>query len=140
MRILCPNVCEYCNRISSTFFHLWIFYCAHVTMAPFYTNARVIKEQEDDDLLLLCLLLRKKNRKRKHRWWIHQIYQNRLQYGTFYHLIKELELDDDRFVKYFRLNKQQFKQVLLLVEPHLAKKNLTRQSISPKQMLAVCLR
>lgn len=99
-----------------------------------------IDQAEDDDMLLLCLLLHKKRMKRKHRWWIHDIYQHRSRYGVYHHLIKELELDNERFTQYFRLNREQFKQVLALVEPHLAKKTRARIPISEKQMLAVCLR
>lgn len=43
--------------------------------------------------------------KRKHRWWIRNIIRNRGTFGTYHHLVKELELSEEEFVCYFRLNK-----------------------------------
>ncbi|KAH3837059.1 hypothetical protein DPMN_110437 [Dreissena polymorpha] len=55
-------------------------------------------------------------------------------------ILKELELADEEFKGYFRLNKQQFGYFLSLVEEFISKKSVTRQTIGAKQRLAICLR
>jgi len=45
----------------------------------------------------------KKRTRRRHRYWVQDIYQKRKDYGAFYHLMLELELDDVNFKNYFRL-------------------------------------
>ena len=85
-------------------------------------------------------LRRQRQRKRKHRWWVHSILQRRQQYGTYHHLIAELELDSEKFHTYFRMSKDQFGSLLGKLEEQLSKHCLSREVICPKQRLAVCLR
>ena len=40
--------------------------------------------------------------------FMHPIFRKRKQFGSCYHLIKELNLDDPQFHNYFRMNKAQF--------------------------------
>ena len=58
----------------------------------------------------------------------------------YHHLANELHLIGEEFQCYFCLTKEQFEEVLVLVGPHLHKWNLTRESIGPKERLAICLR
>ena len=109
-----------------------------------FVYARVLQleleeEQDEDDLLLTVATLMKRKR-RRHRWWVHPIIQKRRQHGAYHHLVTELLLDEDRFHRYFRLTREQFAQVLYLVEPLIAKQSRTRESISPRERLAMCLR
>ena len=45
-------------------------------------------------------------RRRCHRYWVQEIYRKRQEYGAFYHMMLDLELDDINFKNYFRLNKR----------------------------------
>jgi len=99
-------------------------------------------EEEYQHFLLIGAALaraRKVRSKRRHRWWERAIITRRKTYGTYHHLVKELELLDEEFKAYFRLNKEQFGYVLSLIEEHLYKK-ATRDTIGAKQRLAICLR
>ncbi|KAL8600804.1 hypothetical protein ACOMHN_055999 [Nucella lapillus] len=82
----------------------------------------------------------KKRQKRRHRWWVHAILEKRRQYGTYHHLVQELQLDGEMFQQYFRLSQEQFSQVLFLIGDTLIKDNRIRDVISPRERLAVCLR
>ncbi|KAL8612112.1 hypothetical protein ACOMHN_013991 [Nucella lapillus] len=82
----------------------------------------------------------KKRQKRQHRWWVHAILEKRRQYGTYHHLVQELQLDGEMFQQYFRLSREQFSQVLFLIGDTLIKDNRIRDVISPRERLAVCLR
>ena len=42
--------------------------------------------------------------KRKHRFWIHPILNKRKEYGACYHLVRELELDEEKYIEYFRIS------------------------------------
>ena len=42
--------------------------------------------------------------KRKHRFWIHNIIKKRKRFGVFYHLVKELQLDQNKYMEYFRIS------------------------------------
>ncbi|KAK7483576.1 hypothetical protein BaRGS_00025129 [Batillaria attramentaria] len=81
-------------------------------MAPVHSQlARLIKEER---LVLLILLLAKKRKsksKRRHRFWIHPILRQRRSYGAFFHLVRELQMDGEKFRQYFRLSREQFGQV-----------------------------
>ena len=39
---------------------------------------------------------------RQHRFWVHEILRERQDYGAYYHLVNELELDRDKYHEYFR--------------------------------------
>lgn len=94
------------------------------------------KRVNNVSLLLLTLAL-----KRKKRLWVHDINVNRDSLGEFHHLFKELEKDDVKFRKYFRLNKTQFQEVLSVIEEDIRKNDTNyRKSIAPEERLAVCLR
>ena len=82
------------------------------------------------------IALRERQRKQKRRCWIRPIDVSRLQHGTYYHLVKELELTEEEFKLYFRLNKNQFGYVLSFVEECLTKQYRVREPICAKQRLA----
>ena len=96
----------------------------------------------DRPMLASLLYLRKQNlkAKRKHRWWESSIIRNRKQHGTFYHLVKELDLEKQGFKDYFRVDKQQFQMVLELIAPTIMKQTRSREPLCPKQRLCICLR
>ena len=65
-------------------------------------------------------------------WWIHEIIKQIKIYGVYYHLVKELKLDSKRFHQYFRMTREQFRDILFHIEPLLAKVNRARKTINAK--------
>ena len=94
------------------------------------------EEQEEEDLKVLMTLLKK----RKHNFWVHPILEKRKNFGVYYHLVEELALDTNKFSGYLRLNAAQLEEILTYVRPSLHKKTVTREPISEKQRLVICLR
>ena len=66
-------------------------------------------------------ICKNKNKKRKHRSWVDNILKKRKGQGAYQHLVRELQGDGERFQQYFRLTREQFAQVLFLVEEDLVK-------------------
>ena len=97
----------------------------------------------DDDLDILILYWYRNPRveARRRRLWVHDIYRRRRQYGEYYHLVQELQLDGEMFHEYFRVTREQFRQLLTLVEPEIAKEETRlRETICPRQRLAITMR
>ena len=65
-------------------------------------------------------------------WWIHEIIKQIQIYGVYYHLVKELKLDSERFQQYFRMTREQFGDILFHIKPLLAKVNRGRETINAK--------
>uniref|UniRef100_A0A3B1IG47 Zgc:194221 n=1 Tax=Astyanax mexicanus TaxID=7994 RepID=A0A3B1IG47_ASTMX len=66
---------------------------------------------------------------------------SRTQHGEFHRLVQELRLDDDRFQRYFRLDRNQFDSLLGKVGPRISRMDTNyRKAICASQRLAVCLR
>lgn len=106
---------------------------------------RSLLEMEQHNLLIIAMSytfmqLKKRKIKRKHRWWVHDIIRNRILQGAYHNLVKELQLDGEKFQQYFRLTREQFAQVLFYVEKDLVKHCRSREVICPRQRLAICLR
>lgn len=96
---------------------------------------------DEDEVLLMAHLYIKATKKRKRRWWVHTILQKRKKFGEYHRLVKELELDGERFQQYFRLTREQFAHILGIVGPHLQRQNTNwREALSPRERLAICLR
>lgn len=97
----------------------------------------------DDDLIFLtaiCDTYRTK-RKRKRRYWVHSIFQARLEEGEFHTLFRRLQEDDRKFYKYYRMTPEKFNQLLGLLHIRLSKQHSKfRRSISPQERLTVFLR
>ena len=75
------------------------------------------------------------------RMWVHPILQGRSERGEYHRLVRELRLDEVRFVQYFRLSRAQFQEVLYKVGPRIAKMDTNyRKAIGPSERLAICLR
>ncbi|KAG8264892.1 hypothetical protein J6590_107552, partial [Homalodisca vitripennis] len=53
--------------------------------------------------------------------WRHPI--NQRQCGDYHHLMKDMELDDDRFTTYFRLSKPEYEEILTLICNDISKKD-----------------
>lgn len=97
-------------------------------------------ESSSDEDLIMILMVFSNIKRRKIRYWEHEIVKKRKQKGVFCTLImKELYDDEHKFIQYFRLNREQFAQVLHFIGGDLEKRCRTREVISPRERLAICL-
>ena len=72
---------------------------------------------------------------------MHEILQGREQHGEFHRLVQELRLDGERFQRYFRLDREQFDQLLSMIGPVITMMTTNyRRPIPPAERLAICLR
>ena len=67
--------------------------------------------------------------KRKHRVWILNIIKKRKRFGVFYHLVKELQLDQNKYLEYFRMSSQQTELVWGFVGPLISKQYRIRENV-----------
>ena len=67
-----------------------------------------------------------------HMWWIHEINKQIKLYGVYYHLVKELKLDSERFHQYIRMTTEQFGDILFHIVPLLANVNRAKETINAK--------
>ena len=65
------------------------------------------EEANFQEILIAAYAKRLRVAKRKHRFWIHPIFNKRKECGAFYHLVRELELDEEKYIEYFRMSLQQ---------------------------------
>ena len=101
---------------------------------------------EIDYLTLLILTAAAKRRralhnKRKHSFWIHPIIRRRKDVGAYNSLIMtDLNADNKQFQRYFRMNKRQFEDILQAIGPSLRVRMYHRETVSPREQLAITLR
>lgn len=64
---------------------------------------------------------RKKNKKRKVRWWMKEIYRNRIQYGV--QLMEEMRFEavDETIKNFTRLSTEDYELLKSLIEPTVKK-------------------
>ena len=112
-----------------------------------FLSSKYIKQRKCQKRRLLLhfiayLHIKKKRglQNRKVRSWISEIVGKRPTFGTYHHLMKDLKKDDEKFVGFFRVNKQQFEHILDRIENDVTKLNTSRESISAEERLAVTLR
>ncbi len=102
---------------------------------------RVVRVVDRRKAIALYILLRRLRKRMKRRVWVHSMNRRRRECGAYYHLVAELSLDPDRHLTYFRMSCEQMDHILSLIGEHLKRQTTTyRQSIEPKQRLAVTLR
>ena len=93
---------------------------------------------------LLCLLhlRRRRSLKRREReFWEHPIVAARTLEGAYYTLYGTLREDKRKFFTFFRMSTSTFDYIVERMAPHLERQNtMMRESICPRQMLAVTLR
>ena len=61
------------------------------------------------------------------------VYNNGKMFGVYYHLVKELKLDPNRYLEYFKINPQHMELILGFVGPLISKPAIVRESIDAKQ-------
>ncbi|KAI2647457.1 nuclease HARBI1 [Labeo rohita] len=95
----------------------------------------------EDQFVAFGVALLYLRRRRRRSVWVHEILQARQQLGEYHRLVQELRLDDDRFQRYFRLDREQFDNLLSKVGPRIARQDTSyRHAIEPAERLAICLR
>lgn len=78
--------------------------------------------------------------KKSRRYWVHPINRRRHQLGIYNQLVQELRCDNQRHLKYLRMSKENFDELLLLVTPYIKKQDThLRESILPGLKLAATL-
>lgn len=72
---------------------------------------------------------------------VHPILKKRKLEGEYWTLFKELIDDEEKNVSYFRMSRYQFDILLNKIELLISKQDtIFKESLSPKEKLAVCLR
>lgn len=100
---------------------------------PWLQDSSTSSSSDDDIVMLYTVTSRNK--------WVHPINKKRRLYGEYHHLMNDLELDDDRFRGYFRLDREQFAEVLSFIDEDIKKEDTNyREAITSKERLAICLR
>ena len=66
-----------------------------------------VEKANFQEILIAAYAKRLRMAKRKHRFWIHPILNKRKEYGASCHLVRELELDEEKYIEYFRMSPQQ---------------------------------
>jgi hypothetical protein len=75
------------------------------------------------------------------RMWVHSINYDWRLHGEFHQLMPQLLEDGGRFLLYHRMSKVEFYHLLNMIAPKLRKCSTQfRESISPEERPAVCLR
>ncbi|GFR90517.1 nuclease harbi1 [Elysia marginata] len=88
--------------------------------------ACVAEQLHLEDTLINLYVAQLKSKKRP-RYWVHDIIKNRKIHGAYYHLVRELELDTDRYKEYFQMSPRQLEMVLSFVEPMIQKRAVVRE-------------
>lgn len=94
-----------------------------------------LEEEEDDDYFLQMSLTKKRRRK-------HELFVSRNAEGCFKILSNHFNNNDNKFIEYFRLSKEQFMRVLKLIENDISTQPSKRYRIpiSAAEKLGVTIR
>lgn len=105
----------------------------------FYKYLAILRERRKDEEQLLfdesVTLIALYSRPCR-RFWIHDTIQRRTELGEYHRLIRELEADDERFKQYFHMTKDQFDEILGLVDDKLAKQ-ITHYRLPPFRQITI---
>lgn len=94
----------------------------------------------EEEALLLMTVLQTRRKRNCRRFWVHPIISKRKRYGE-YNLLHELSMDCDWFLRYFRMTREHFDDLLAIVEPRVQRQTTNyRESINHKHRLMICLR
>lgn len=113
----------------------------------FITVANMESSSEEEFLVVSAICAdveqqeRKKNqvKRRKHRFWVHDIFKKRKEYGEFHHLFPDLLKDDAKFFQYFRMSQHKFFELLNKLR-YSKKYTPFREPVSCEERLALTLK
>ncbi|KAK7162422.1 hypothetical protein R3I93_006656 [Phoxinus phoxinus] len=77
----------------------------------------------DEQVIAFGVALLYLRSRRRRSVWVHDILQARQQFGEYHRLVQELRLDDSRFQQYFRLDRNQFDNLLSKVGPRIERQD-----------------
>ena len=87
------------------------------------------------------LLLKKRKRQRHRSMGTCEIFKNRKQKGAYHTLVQEMRLNDEnKFRNYHRMSIDDFDLLVEKVAPFIEKIYVTREPLSPGEMLSATLR
>ena len=93
--------------------------------------------------VIIATVLKRRHRRHRNRVvWTRRWIRNRLQYGVYHQLLKELQLSDvSSYRNLLRMNVSTFEELLRLTGPAITYQDTNmRQAISPAERLALTLR
>ena len=95
---------------------------------------------DEEDLLLLTYLRCRKKKKKHSKFWVHPyIYKNFNR--RLFIAAKELSEDDSKFQTFYRMSKNTFTDLVLIVGPSIQKQNTNmRECVSPEERIMITLR
>lgn len=93
------------------------------------------------DLYLLenTFLKRRIIRKRR-RVWVNEIFRKRKEFGEFQHIWQDLRNNEEKFFSYFRMKEETFNYILNVIKDNITKYCNFRETISPRERLALTIR
>ena len=98
-------------------------------------------DSSDEELFLLDSVLPKLVHAKRRRTNVHQINQERGEFGEYHNLFSKLKNHPDRFHGYVRMNQETFSYILEKISPRLTKTWCNwHNPILPEERLVVTLR
>lgn len=116
-------------------YYAWQMQCVTKTLQRNVQHKNILK--------LLFINELEKHKKRRYntkRYWIHPIFQKRIENGFYHAIFPVISLERSRFRNYFRMNLIQFEELLNLVAPFITKQTVIREPISAAERLCLTLR
>ena len=114
-------------------------------MAPRHKN-RVFnrdsarKRNEKNRMRVLIVLLIFQLQAVHREFWVHPINHERHLKGEYFVLYPDLRKWPEKFYRWFRMEIEEFDEILRMIEPKLRKQqNNYRESMGPEEMLAITL-
>ena len=94
-------------------------------------------DEEEEQLVAIAIALATSGKKTQ----TNVINAERDSLGEFHHLFPQLLSQEDRFVMYIRMTKEEFYNLLHIIKPAITKSNTQlKKCIAAEERLAVCLR
>lgn len=118
-------------------YQIWVYECQKLIQER--KIAKMKKKRILAALFLNEVGLFKRNYTKK-RYWIHPLFKLRDVHGFIEAIFPTLLSFPEKFENYFRMNVEQFEELLGLVSPLISKQNTVRNSISSTARLAMTLR
>ena len=119
--------------------HVLSFLSSNFVLQILKMNHNLLNEldEEEEQLVAIALALVTSGKKTQ----TNVINAKRESLGEFHHLFPQLLSEEDRFVMYFRMTKEEFYNLLHIIKPAITKSNTQlRKCIPAEERLAVCLR
>lgn len=104
-----------------------------LTLVPHHARALAI--------ITVFAITKKIEKRRKRRWWVRELFRQRIQYGN--RLIRDMTVDkvDETIKNFTRMSMEDFESLESLVGPQIVKMDtFMREAITVRERLAITLR